>query len=434
MTSTRRVVPPRGLTISLLAGIAVRLVWIAAVESKPVSDFAWYFNRALELSRGEGFLMNGHPTAYWPIGWPGTLAGYFLVAPSTVTAVKLLNVLLWAVTIALCYFLGERLGGPRTAMFAGLLVALWPDFVVYTGLVASENLAAPLIAASVLLLTLWTDSTGYTRSVPYAFGAGLALGYSILVRSTGVLLPLLVVPSMVVLKPRRARVTGVLAFLVGVALLPSVWIVRNVVVMDALVLSTNSGANLWIGANPEADGSYMAPSDADYSTVEAEVETSARLTREALVWVRENTGQWIALMPQKARHLFGDPNALGWALTEVTPEESYEWRQVTGFERVLVGGYRLLRFDRHFYQSLLWITGALGLALGLRQHKVVAVWISVFVGYWVLFHLVFAFGSPRFLVSVAPLVCVAASHALVRSADQLRRRAPGEVAQARPAA
>jgi hypothetical protein len=323
------------------------------------------------------------------------------------------------------------LGGPRTGTIAGLLVALWPDFVVYTGLVASENLAAPLITASVLLLVIWSEQSQHTRSAPYAFGAGLALGYSILVRSTGVLLPMLVIPGMALLKPSRAGIRGALTFVLGVALLSSIWVVRNVVVMDALVLSTNSGANLWIGANAQADGSYAPPagSDVDYSTVEAEVETSARLAREALGWVRENPVQWAGLMPKKAQHLFGDPNALGWALAEPTPEGSSEWREVAGFERVLVGGYRLLRFDRHFYQSLLWLTGAFGLALGLRQRKAVAVWISVFVGYWVLFHLFFAFGSPRFLLSVAPLVCVAAAHALVWSGDRLPRSARREVAK-----
>ena len=48
----------------------MRLFWIFAVDTQPVSDFNWYFERAIEISRGNGYSIDGKPTAFWPVGYP----------------------------------------------------------------------------------------------------------------------------------------------------------------------------------------------------------------------------------------------------------------------------------------------------------------------------------------------------------------------------
>ena len=75
----------------------------------PYSDAAWYFSRAVALSRGEGYSEGGVPTAYWPPGWPLTLAALFNVFGVSLIPIKIFNFLCSIAVGWLTYDLGRRL-------------------------------------------------------------------------------------------------------------------------------------------------------------------------------------------------------------------------------------------------------------------------------------------------------------------------------------
>ena len=59
-----------------------RLVFVVLLPQDPVSDGEWYMVRAAEMARGMGYQEAGHPTAFWPVGYPALLAGsMMLVGP-----------------------------------------------------------------------------------------------------------------------------------------------------------------------------------------------------------------------------------------------------------------------------------------------------------------------------------------------------------------
>ena len=57
-----------------LVSFVPRLLTALLVSTIPVSDFAWFDERAAELAAGIGFQENGIPTAFWPPGYPFVLS------------------------------------------------------------------------------------------------------------------------------------------------------------------------------------------------------------------------------------------------------------------------------------------------------------------------------------------------------------------------
>src|SRR5690349_525297 len=93
----------RGRWIALIAALVVRTVWLATVDTKPVTDFHWYFLRAISMVRGEGYSVDGVPTAYWPVGYPAFLAFVFKVFGTSVWIAKLSNAVLTLASVALAW-------------------------------------------------------------------------------------------------------------------------------------------------------------------------------------------------------------------------------------------------------------------------------------------------------------------------------------------
>ena len=61
----------------ILSGL-VRLLWIGLVHADQVYDWIWYYQRGVSIASGHGYYVDGIPTAYWPVGYPGFLGGALL--------------------------------------------------------------------------------------------------------------------------------------------------------------------------------------------------------------------------------------------------------------------------------------------------------------------------------------------------------------------
>src|SRR5215475_9457393 len=109
--------------VPLLFGIYV-LPRIAMLffSVQQTSDAAWYFNRAAALATGAGYSERGILTAYWPPGWPLTLAAIFTVSGASVLAVKVFNILCAVASGWFTLDLGRRLFSSELAGRASLLM------------------------------------------------------------------------------------------------------------------------------------------------------------------------------------------------------------------------------------------------------------------------------------------------------------------------
>lgn len=247
----------RGLWWSLVLGLALRLSWVMLVPVEPVSDSAAYatFARNL-LEHGVYGWQPDQPSAYWAVGTAAATAATFLVfGLDNFTGVVLLNLLAGGLTIVLVYRLAEIWHDRRTAQVAAMLVALWPNLIVFSSVLSSE-----LWFIALTLAGLWFHERPSGRAWVNLLLCGLMWGLACYVRPVILLLPfalaLVALPAGPVALVRATLRAAVLVLLIVLAVSPWTW--RNAQVFgEPVLVSTNFGPNFWMGNNPDSQGRYM---------------------------------------------------------------------------------------------------------------------------------------------------------------------------------
>jgi 4-amino-4-deoxy-L-arabinose transferase-like glycosyltransferase len=418
--------------ILVVAAVAagVRLAWAVVVHSEPTSDFLFYYQSAANLAAGRGYRILGHPTAFFPVGYPAFLAVLFWTLGQSLAVVKASGAALWTASAVLAYGLGVLLGGRRVGLGAGLIVALYPDFIFYSSLAASENLFVPLLMATCLLLAM----TPVARlSFRRAAAVGVTLGLAILVRSTALLVPLLFAAIIWARSGSRRGLQLAVVVVAACALMVGPWVTRNMLVMGAPTVSTNGGYTLWIGLNRAATGGVAVRGVAypwPIRTVHEEVAVNSTDARRALDFIVHDPGRFVGLIPAKLVALLRwqpiaitantwttDGRIARYASGRVLP--FHEPRHLTSTESALFGFLRHLTGALAGLHYAFLALGVAGFAVGLRRRRPAAGWIAAVVVFWVVFHATLIHGQPRFLLSVTPLLAPAIALLLVAAGGRL---------------
>lgn len=252
------------VSVCLIASLAVRVLWLCLFAPEPVSDFGWFYRRGLDLAGGRGYTVNGTPTAFWPVGYPGFLALEFTILGPSLSVARVSNVFLYIGVLYLSYALARELFSSEICGRVALgLLAFYPNHIAYSSLIATETLFLFLVllgAAMFLKAIKAIKTVKASGGKVWALLCGVVFGLAVLVKSYVILLPIaLVVPWLAAHRGwRGARSSlGVIALLylaLGATILP--WVLRNHAVFGGLVLSNNNGPNLLYGNNPYATGTY----------------------------------------------------------------------------------------------------------------------------------------------------------------------------------
>jgi hypothetical protein len=272
----------------VLLGVAVRAGWALLVPVRPLSDSNAYDTLARNLALGNGYCWEpGQLTAYWPVGTSFLYSVLYRLFGFTYTPIVILNIFLSAAVIALTMALAGRWFGPAVARAAGLLLALWPSQIQFTTVLASE---LPFVL--VLLAALWVWGGECSRVRGRGVLAGALLAGASYIRPTALLLPAVFA---VLRPPGRSffqRLLGLAGMVAPMAVLIVPWAVRNWQVFGRPVLiSTNGGANTWMGNNPVTTGGYMAVPEAAPGVNEADRD---RQLRDAAVrYIAQHPGRFL---------------------------------------------------------------------------------------------------------------------------------------------
>jgi 4-amino-4-deoxy-L-arabinose transferase-like glycosyltransferase len=302
--------------------LGLRLFLILAFPQHPASDGAFYFDRALGLARGEGYSENGHPTAFWPVGYPALLAATLLLFGPSLLGPMLLNLAASAAILWLVLWFGRRVvGGELTARIAALLYALYPAHVAYTGAVMSETAYTALaMAAFALLVAAGRDPRRLLLS-------GLLFGIATLVRPQTLLFPAGAIVAILLTSPSfewrdAARKMLIVYFALAAIVLP--WSLRNEKMLgDFVLVSTNGGVSLLTGANDQAtgdhfdwqDGPLWRASGIPYTQrIVRQVALDRRFKAMATSWIRAHPGRWAALGLKKMAFLWRKDSDGFWML------------------------------------------------------------------------------------------------------------------------
>jgi 4-amino-4-deoxy-L-arabinose transferase-like glycosyltransferase len=333
-----------GLLLTALA-MAVRLLWVLVVPTRPVGDFAMY----LESAR---YLVEHHrldPEFIYMPGYVYLAAGLYAFGGGLL-AVKMIGVASGALATAAVYGTARAIFGRGAAFVAGLLCALWPAGIAVSSVTGTDMPAAALLGLAVWLLA--RNAARRPLGAPAAFG--LVMGLASYVRA--VALPLVLLAAL----HFRARgaswahvltrtiAAAVVAFLV---LLP--WGLRNHHVYGELFFTDSHGGHTaLVGANPNSDGSYsrslnrLFAAGTGYALFAPPHRESDRIAYAlAKQWTAFSPPYALGLLVAKADRLMGaERPLLYWPLyrQSVLPAGTWFDAHRTGVERVVDGSYYLM--------------------------------------------------------------------------------------------
>jgi len=246
-------------TVALLVALAVLLRVVYVLQqakanpffAEPLMDALYHAQWAQALAAGEDFQPGPFfraPLYPWFLGTVLRFFGDGLLLP------RLLQCGFGGATTWLTFLVARRAFGNRAALLAALLVALNWVLVYFDG-----ELLIPTLAIPLNLLALWLSLDLAEQPTPRRIGlAGMAWGVAAIARPNGLLfVPLLL--GWLVLRQRPAWKRGLWqgAILIAAVLVPIAPLTfYNVVVGgDTVLISSQAGVNLWIGNNPQSDGS-----------------------------------------------------------------------------------------------------------------------------------------------------------------------------------
>ena len=311
-----RVSARRWLAGCVAAAAGVRLAWGALLTPRQVSDMELYYGFARSLAE-RGVFEYGGDRVFGPPGVSLLLAPLVKLFGAGTWLPLTVNIVLAAATVLVVAALAELVAGGRTMRVTTLLVALWPNAVLLSGLVSKELLVLFLLPLGALLYLRATEGGG-TERTGLLFAAGLALGAATLAQpNTLVLLPAFAALELLRAAPLRVAVRRLGLLGAGAALTVSPWTVRNAILFGRFVpVSVNFGHAMLVGNHDGADGGFR-PVRTPYLGM-SEIDYDRLALRKALDWIRENPGRFLALVPRKQMVFLGDDgdgayHALKWA-------------------------------------------------------------------------------------------------------------------------
>jgi 4-amino-4-deoxy-L-arabinose transferase-like glycosyltransferase len=255
--------------VVLAAAFAIRVAYVDATPNMTlVADARDYDGHAVSIAQGNGYSASYalRPTAFRPPGFTYLLGGVYWVAgveraaaPERVIVARRAQVVIGTVLVAMIGLIAAQLWGPRVALVAMGLAALYVPLVTMSGTVMSEPLFAVFMLGCLSAAIVHRRSAHRWR---WALLAGVLAGLAILTRANAVILLL---PLALVAWDRRPRwslrALGPPVALVAVAVLVvSPWTIRNARTLHQFVpVSTQLGSALGGTYNDDARSDKRHP-------------------------------------------------------------------------------------------------------------------------------------------------------------------------------
>jgi len=282
---------------AMALGLALRVAYVLVTQDHPLGvDELDYDESGRFAAEGRWLWFTPpynepHPSLWKAPGYPAWVGlVYTLIGPGP-NKVIALQTLLGPAVILMTWTLARRLFGPRAALAAATVSAVYPHLWQWEASLHPEAFALPL-ALLFYLTVLGREPTPRRAAV-----AGLLLGLSLLVRPTsGALLALPAVAWWVSQGTRRGLGLAAATAAVGV-LVVAPWTIRNAVVHDAFVPISVQDAAIYGTFNDDAARDPVYPwawragvrRDLDvYATPRSDVALRTELQSRAFGYIREH--------------------------------------------------------------------------------------------------------------------------------------------------
>jgi 4-amino-4-deoxy-L-arabinose transferase-like glycosyltransferase len=324
----------RWIVACVLFGLALRVAFALLywVNQPLTHDEREYLALGRSVARGEGFRYpadepspgTGQQFGRAP-GYPLFLAALAITAPAghAPRRVQLAQACVGALGIWLIAAIAGRVAGPRAAVTAAAIAAVYPPLVWMPSYVLSETLYSTVALAAAWVLTPSGVNAATSRTlaapgtrmppipdprspIPVWIGAVLT-GLAILIRPA----MLFFVPLAALWLLWQRRTAGAILFVLIAALCVAPWTLRNHRVYGRwIAVASEGGVTFWTGNHPLARGDGDLAANVEIKRAELAFRGAhPDLTPEALepfyyrdafAWIRREPGAWLALLARKA--------------------------------------------------------------------------------------------------------------------------------------
>jgi 4-amino-4-deoxy-L-arabinose transferase-like glycosyltransferase len=284
-------------------GCLLRLGWGLAVPHVPTSDYLSYLRLAESLvERGEYWL--GHTCFLRPPGVSFALTPLVAVFGAETWVPLVQNLLLYCATVVVVFALARQVMDDRVARLSVVVLALWPNGVMLSGLASKELLLLLLVPTTVLVYLRGAEEELHKPGLELA--AGLLLGACVLTQPAFLMLAgVFLIYELLRESGSQGAVRRLALLAIGTVLVVSPWTLRNYRASGEFVLvSANGGQTLWVANNPQATGGFVSVDD-DRGRLD-EITYDRLAFRRAVSWIRDNPGRFLALALRKQILFLGD--------------------------------------------------------------------------------------------------------------------------------
>lgn len=411
--------PERKMLWILLVAAILRL-WAILVFHPPLfSDSKEYHDIAQSVVQGQGFSVDGKPTAFRLPAYPLLLAATYSIFGDSSVPIALVQLMADLVSCLLIFAIGRKLISERTGIVAAWILALFPIQILYVPHLMTETLFT-----TIFLATLWLtlqDDLPLRKSV----AIGVLVGIGILLRSTALILPPMIAVYRWKVGDGAKRVLGSLA-MVGVMafLVVSPWLVRNVRQFERLSLTSNGGINFWMGSHAGATGSYSYPNGNPLMAVQDEFERSDLGVKLGVEFIISHPFEYSKVVAKKFVRFFS-PDYWLMMTIEYKPEWAFAPNASTVFSQFSAVDVFLLHLP---YVAVLFM-GIFGLVCGASGNERAEFIFRLLVLSWLLFHLLII-ADARFRFPIMPIYFLSAAYCLETLRAGTLRRSPIRLAAA----
>ncbi len=310
------------MAAAVLVGLGLRLAFglVYWVDKPMTHDEREYLALSESVAAGRGFVYDtshssgttqqfgrapGYPLFLAMIG---AGSSEHLASPSRV---KIAQSVVGAIGIWIIGLIALRASGPRSAVVASAIAAVYPPLVWMPAYVLSEALYSTLALGAVLALDVavdHADEMGSGRAGgALALIAGLITGTAILTRPAMIFF----LPLAAIWLVRRRRGVLAVAFIAAAAAVVAPWTARNVRAYGKFVLiASEGGVTFWTGNHPLARGEGDLAANPDIKRAEIAFRaahpglTAEQLEplyyRDAFGHILDRPGWWLGLLVKKA--------------------------------------------------------------------------------------------------------------------------------------
>lgn len=310
----------------LMLGLIASILWVIFVDTKPFSDFEYYYGLAKDIA-------NGLPwgDTYTSVGYPIILGGIFKLFGASLINAKIFNLVLSLIGNVCFLSILDKIDiteKSRKIIFA--LFVFMPNNIFYNSILATE-----LIFTTLLLVA----TNIYFSDVKYKYVyIGILTGLNTMVKPFFIAFAFAIfLVDLIKEKKLLKSVKNSLVVIIICIMVIAPWIYRNTkFVGQPTYVSNNGGIVLYINNNSQNHvGRWMAASDVENSIVKTEEYKMANMTaknkmlgKAAKQWIKSHPKEFIQLGFKRLFNTYclGDDvsySTYGTGLSDITKSKIY---------------------------------------------------------------------------------------------------------------